>query len=351
MFFNFKFQILKIFCSIIFVCAAIFSIHAQSTDQNFPTAVTSNQIEGTIKARDLGDSRQTSYFYTFNSTQGDVFINVVTTNFNGAIDIFNADQLQPITKIVFYSSDSANETGRVFYLRKPEKMILRVQGRTPNDDPATFQIKFAGSFAPAVQIAENERPEAPKVTKENQSDIIVNSVGTIIGVKPKPTPEPIAKKEEVVVEKTEETDELEKTEQKTTVAETKPDEIIEEKEEKPVQVIVTDPTVEQKSDETIAEKPEIIVETPETETKSEELKKEEETANAKKEDEKTDKEEKAKALANINLTILLKNGDKFVRPMSEVFSVNIDDGKMTVITKDGEIRRFSIFDIAKTTIE
>ena len=37
--------------------------------------------------------------------------------------------------------------------------------------------------------------------------------------------------------------------------------------------------------------------------------------------------------------------------MSEVFSVNIDDGKMTVITKDGEIRRFSILDIAKTTIE
>ena len=84
-----------------FICATIYSVQAQSTDQNFPTAVTSNQIEGTIKARDIGDSRQTIYFYTFNGTQGDVFVNVVTTNFDGTIDVFNADNLQPITKIVF----------------------------------------------------------------------------------------------------------------------------------------------------------------------------------------------------------------------------------------------------------
>ena len=33
---------------------------AQSTNQNFPTPITSNEIEGTIKARDVGDARLTS---------------------------------------------------------------------------------------------------------------------------------------------------------------------------------------------------------------------------------------------------------------------------------------------------
>ena len=253
MFFRFKFQIPKLLCSIIFVFAAIFNAHAQSTDQNFPTAVTSNQIEGTINARDIGDSRQTNYFYTFNGTQGDVFINVVANNFNGAIDIFNVENLQPITKIVFYATDQANETGRVFYLRKPEKLILRVQGRTPNDDPATFQIKFAGSFAAATPIDASERPETPKVTKENQSDLIVNSVGTIIGVKPKPTPSPVAEKEKIIAEKPARQTEIETVKPEiiveetksveTTTAETKP-EITET--EKPVQEIFTNPKVEQK---------------------------------------------------------------------------------------------------------
>lgn len=359
-FFKFKFQIPKLIRSIIFICTAFFCVHAQSTDQSFPTAVTSNQIEGAINARDIGDSRRTSYFYTFNSTQGDIFINVVTNNFNGAIDVFNAENLQPITKIVFYAGDSAKETGRVFYLRKPEKLILRIQGRTPNDDPATFQIKFAGSFAPAVAAtADNERPETPKVTKETESDIIVNSVGTIIGVKPKPTPSPAAKKEKTekktkTAETKKEAEVAESKTEETIIAEIKPEEAIEktepEKEEKTVQLIVTDPATEQKSDETIAETTEEET-TEKAETVIEEANKEKETTETKKENEETEKEKKANALANINLTILLKNGDKFVRPMSEVFSVNIDDGKMTVITKDGEIKRFSIFDIAKTTIE
>lgn len=332
----------KLFCSIIFIGAAIFCVQAQSTDQNFPTAVTSNQIEGAINARDIGDSRQTSYFYTFNAAQGDVFVNVVTKNFNGAIDIFNVENLQPITKIVFYASDSTDETGRVFYLRKPEKMILRVQGRTPNDEPATFQIKFAGSFAPAIATAENEQPETPKVTKENDSDIIVNSVGTIIGIKPKPTPSPIAEK---VKEKNE-----------TIIAESKPEITIKqpEKKENPVPEIIADPTPEK---QTVSEKNEYenkteitdkpIIEVAETETRKEtvtEEKKPEETA-------ETKNEKATNNLASIRLTITLKNGDKFVRPMSEIFSVNYDDGKMTVITKDGNIKRFSIFDISKTTIE
>ena len=112
----------------------------------YPHRSRTNEIIGTIKARDIGDPRLTSYFYTFNGAQGDIFINVVTKNFNGDIDVFTVEGLKSLTKIVVYADSPDSETGRLIYLRKPEKLLLRVEGRSPNDDPATFRIKFAGSF-------------------------------------------------------------------------------------------------------------------------------------------------------------------------------------------------------------
>ncbi|HEX3102239.1 MAG TPA: hypothetical protein VHQ01_10620, partial [Pyrinomonadaceae bacterium] len=61
------------------LCLA-FSVKAQSSDQNFPTPITSTELTGTIKARDIGDSRLTTYFFAFDGEQGDIFINVVTKN-------------------------------------------------------------------------------------------------------------------------------------------------------------------------------------------------------------------------------------------------------------------------------
>lgn len=79
---NFRF----LFCVLHFAFC-VSAIYSQSTNQSFPTPVTSNEINGTIKARDLGDARLTSYFYVFNGNQGDIFINVVTKNLDGDIDI------------------------------------------------------------------------------------------------------------------------------------------------------------------------------------------------------------------------------------------------------------------------
>ncbi len=124
---NLKFRIQNfkvVFCISCFAFC-ISAAHAQSTSQSYPTPIVTNEISGTIKPRDIGDARLTDYFYTFNSNQGDVFINLVTTNFNGDIDIFNADGLKPITKIVVYADVAVNETGRVIYFRKPEKLILQ----------------------------------------------------------------------------------------------------------------------------------------------------------------------------------------------------------------------------------
>src|SRR6187431_2922568 len=143
---KFKIKNFRLLFGILHFAFCIAAVNAQSTSQNFPTAVTSNEISGTIKARNIGDARLTTYFYTFNGGQGDIFINVVTKNLDGDIDVFTADNLRPLTKIRVYSDNPEGETGRVIYLRQPQKLILRIEGKTPTDDPATFRIKFAGSF-------------------------------------------------------------------------------------------------------------------------------------------------------------------------------------------------------------
>jgi hypothetical protein len=312
---------------------------SQSTNQSFPTPISSNEISGTIKARDLGDARLTTYFYVFNGNQGDVFINVVTKNLDGDIDIFTADNLKPLTKITVYSDNSNGETGRVVYLRQPQKLILRVEGKTPIDDPATFRIKFAGSFEAIQSVAENEEPETPQVKNDEQGEVRVNSVGTIIEIKPKPTPKPketIAKiekpKEEIETEeKTEEPKETKPEAKENTPTENKP-------EEKPVEEKETPktPVKEKKPIKTKKIKPQTTVKTePKPKVKPE----------------KTTTVIEPALLENIRLIVLFKDGTKIERPMSEILKVSVDKGILTVISKDGTIGRYSILDVAKMTIE
>ena len=333
---QYKFYKLTVIGILLF-CAA-FSASSQSNDQNFPTPVNSNQLDGTIKARDIGDSRLTTYFFTFDGGQGDIFINVVTNNLNGDIDIFAADGLRPLTKIVLYADSTDYETGRVIYLRKPEKILMRIQGRSPNDDPATFKIKFAGSFAASSEIETDNMPKMPEVKKENDSGVIVNSVGTIISVKPKPTPEP---KETVA----------EKVKDKETAEETVAENNEEEKNEKP-QVIVTEN--ENPPEETVSNNEKYKSK----KTKTLEINNEPktETAKTKKEKvtktrEKTKKETEPNPLENIRLVVLLKDGGKIERPMSEVIKFGVEKGILTIINKDGTIARYSILDVEKVTIE
>lgn len=307
---------------------------AQSTSQDFPTAVTTNQIDGTINARDVGDARLTTYFYTFNGTQGDLFINVNSQNFNGDIDVFTADGLDPVTKIVMYADSSVNETGRVVYLRKPEKLILRVQGRTPGDEPATFRIKFAGSFQAAADTG-REEPVLPKVTAENDSGIKVNSVGTIVEA-PKKTEVAKTNEEPPAVE--------EKKAEEKKPAEAK--EEAAENEGKKVEVVVTDNT-----------KPETIVKKapPRRSTRARRTPpKRATTAKTEKQPapEKAPPKEKAPdPLENVHLVIEFKDGRRIERRMSDVFRFTVDKGILTVVSKDGTIGRYSILDIVRTVIE
>ena len=71
-----------------------------------------------IKARDIGDPRVTTYYYTFNGRQGDLFINIVTKNLSGSVDVFDTDGMRPLTNIIVYADVAQSETGRVVYLTK-----------------------------------------------------------------------------------------------------------------------------------------------------------------------------------------------------------------------------------------
>ena len=342
-------------CLCVFVLTIfLFSLNtsAQSTNQNFPTAVTSNEISGTIKARDIGDARLTTFFYTFNGNQGDIFINVVTKNLDGDIDVFTAEGLRPLTKIRVYSDNPEGETGRVIYLRQPLKLILRIEGRTPTDDPATFRIKFAGSFQAVAATPETDESRQPEVTASQESDVRVNSVGTIIEIKPKPTPTPkpsIAK-----VERNEPKTRDEKPDAENPEPDKKDEPV--ENDKKPEAAVTDNPPEKKdepdtKPDEPAAEKPATKTtprrpnprtrRTPTTETKPKPApEKKNEPAPV-----------SAAELANIRLVVEFKDGRKIERPMNEILKFGVDKGILTVITKDGYVGRYSMLDIAKITVE
>lgn len=339
-----------LFC-ILHFAFCVTALHAQSTNQSFPTAVTSNEISGTINARDIGDARLTSYFYVFNGNQGDIFINVVTKNMDGDIDIFTADNLRPLTKIRVYSDNPEGETGRVIYLRQPQKLILRVEGKTPTDEPATFRIKFAGSFQAITGGAETDEKD-PEVAGKEETDVRVNSVGTIIEVKPKPKPTPKPATAKVETEDSKKPDE--KTETEAIVSRTaKKEEPEPDKEDKKPEVVVTEnlpdkkDEMEEKRDEKVAEK-ETPVNNPSTESQ----------VKPKKTRTTTRTEKKAEItpvnpseLGNIRLIVDFKDGRKIERPMSEILKFGVDKGILTIIAKDGSIGRYSILDIEKITVQ
>ena len=336
---------------------------AQSSDQAFPTAVTENQLTGQIKARDIGDARLTTYYFTFNGTQGDIFINLVTKNLSGSIDVFTADGMRPLTKILVYADLSASETGRVLYLRKPEKLILRVEGRTPNDDPAEFQVKFAGGFEAA--IPRTDEPPVPKVGElpANESGVRVNSVGTIIAVIPKPTPSPRAERPDS--DKSDAANEkVESSEEKVAERVSKPEENkTEEKSDEETPVTKKTPPANRtarNNRSTLARPPRTSQKPAKSDTRSDQSKtRETETAVEEKPAKSRAKaEEKVgkpapppNPLANVNLVIMFKDGTKVQRPMTEVLRFTADQTTLTIINKNGRIAKFSILEVASVTIQ
>jgi hypothetical protein len=315
-----------LFCILLFAFC-ITAVKAQSINSAFPTAVSANEINGTIPARDIGDARLTSYYYTFNGAQGDIFINVTATNFNGDVEIFVAEGLRSLSKISMFADSPVNETGRVIYLRKPERLILRVQGRTPDDNPARFTIKFAGSFVAVQSSGEAEEPALPEVRTQDSGGIRVNSVGTIIEVTPKTTPDAL----ETVAEKAQ------------------PD----SPEENPERVAQTDldKTPERATDaEKVSEEIEAAAEkAPAKKPAPRPARRTARTTTPPKAAEP--KEVPPDPMANIHLRVLMKDGKELDFPMTEVFRFSMNNGILIITMKDGKIHRYPILDTQRIIIE
>src|SRR5690349_603422 len=152
---------IKIRVSFLLVLLTATVSFAQSVDVGSPTPVRSNTVSGKIAVRDLGDSRMTDHYYSFTGTPGDLLITIQSTNLNGDLDVFTAVTLRPLLKLSLYAESPAPVTKGI-YLRKREDLILRIEARSPNDDPGTYRIYFGGSFEPisgGPDIAEAEATE------------------------------------------------------------------------------------------------------------------------------------------------------------------------------------------------
>lgn len=307
------FPVLRNLLILVLVVAACGGALAQSSDQNFPTPVTSSELDGVIKARDMGDARLTTHFYVFEGGLGDIFINVVAKNFTGDIDVFGAEDLRPLAKMTIYADVGVTENGRLIYLRKPERLLLRVEGRTPGDDTATYRIKFAGSF---VALAPTKEEPPPTIAQEKTDNLADDQAE----LNPKPKPKKIPA---IVPVKTD--DETATSDEN---AKPKPDR---ERVTKPVVVVDDYPGLS------------------ESETKRKDSN--ETTKPVSKATGRKRPAPKPDPLANIRLVISMKDGSVIERSMGEIQRFSFDKGVLTVIAKSGKMTSYAMTDIASVNLQ
>lgn len=328
---------------------------AQSNDQTLPTAVLTNEINGTIPALDVGDSRLTRHYYALEATPGDLNVTVNSRNLNGDVDIFTAVTFRPLLKISIYANTVPPEVTKGVYFRTRQIVILRVEARSPDDDPGSYRITFGGSFQPfsgGIPVAENTESSSDTATT-GRNPRRLSSVGATI---PRP---PDAKAEEA------------KTEEKP--SETEPPKETEAKPEpkpKPTRTTTrgsarnrTPRTTRTKPPETAKPTSESAkTETSETETPKAENPKTAKSRRAKPrvEPKPSGREEKSaetqpapppQAEPGPHLIIEQKDGTRIDRPMSTVRRVIVEGGTIVVVLKTGRIERVPMSAVTRMSIE
>lgn len=345
---------IKLLRLLVFLTAVLFacSAGAQSNDQSLPTPVLSNEISGTIAALDVGDSRLTRHFYAFEGTPGDLTIKVNSRNLNGDVDVFTAVTFRPLLKISVYANTIPPEVTKGVYLRAHQILILRVEARSPDDDPGSYRITFSGSFQPftgGIPVAANIDSSSETATTDRNSKRL-SSVGATL---PQP---PEVKTEEVKSEETKpsETEEP-KTETKTA----------------PKPKSTSRGTARNRTPRAPRPKPP-VTETPKTESAKSETP---ETEKPKTEKPKTTKpktttrrvpakpsegEEKsgetepaapAQEPPGPHLIIEQKDGTHIDRPMSTVRRVVVEGGTIVVVLKTGRVERVPLSEVTRMSIE
>jgi hypothetical protein len=324
---------------------------AQSTDVAWPSPIRSNEVRGTIAARDLGDPRVTDHYYAFTGTPGDVLITVDSRNLNGDIDVFTASSLRPLLKFTVYAGSSAPITKSI-YLRKQEELILRVEGRTPDDDEATYRLRLGGAFAPITSgpLAEHEDAlQHSSVAEVSKGSKRVSSVGARIdeppsevaeSPKPEPTPdvptETAPKPVTTARSTTRNTRTRRPVTRKARPVQT-PKEVDTTKSE---EAVAKDDTAEKTTTESAETKKTEVAERPARKGKSARATPAPQPVATQETDD-----------VGPRLVIETSDGTLVNRSMGGVRRVTVENGQVVVIGKDGKIQRIPLASVVRMTIQ
>jgi hypothetical protein len=332
------------FLFLVFWSTRIELLLAQSSDQGLPTPVLSNEINGTIRALDLGDPRLTRHFYAFDATPGDLIISLDSRNLNGDVDLFTAVTFRPLMKISMYAEVATPRVTKSIYLRSRQILILRVEARSPNDESGWYHISCGGSFQPfsgGIPVAENTGTgnEGESARQSN-----VSSVGARIERPSEPAKE--AKPAEQQTEETAKAPSPTPTPRSGRTSRTPRRRATRSARNRPAR-----PTTPPAKTETAkTEQPPAETKASQPEEKPEEkpgTKPEEKAAAAG----KPAPEKPAAQPSGPHLIIERTDGNKLDRPMSTVRRVVIENGVIVVTLKNGRIERIPLAVIVKMAIE
>ena len=324
--------------------AAASNVLGQSTDASLPTAVLSNEINGKINALDLGDARVTRHFYAFEGNPGDLLITIDSKNLNGDVDVFTATTFRPLMKTTLYAYTQTPEITKGIYLRTRQILILRVEARTPSDEPGTYHIRFGGTFekfSGGIPVAEPSNAEAETASEKSGANRLSSAGATI----PRPVTETVETPEakpspEKPAEKPEESEAKKST---TTTSSRRSTSRNPRRNTRPAPVKTTPPR-KTESAKTETEKPK-----PETRKTSEEKPVEaEKPVETKAEVEKPKTQE---VPVGARLLIEQKDGTRIDRPMSTVRRVIVEGNMIVIVLKTGKTERIPMSDVARMAIE
>lgn len=328
---------------LLFVTTFCVYARAQSTDIAWPSPVRTNEVKGTIPARDMGDPRVTDHFYAFTGTPGDVLITVDGRNLNGDVDVFTLAGLQPLLKFTVYAGSSSPITKGI-YLRKTEDLILRIEGRTPNDDDAVYRIHFGGSFEAITSgpLAEHEDANQPGTTVASGSSgkggKRVSSVGARIeepvsevAETPKPEPTPVESP-------------------KAKTASTKPARNPRTRRPAPRRTRPTEPPKPEETAEKAENENKPPAENPENEIKTPAKVRRSTRRTATARDAPKPPAPQEPEQSGPRLLIETNDGTLVDRYMSSVRRVTVENGQVVVVGKDGKIQRIPLANVVRMTI-
>jgi hypothetical protein len=322
---------------------------AQSTDVAWPAPVRLNEVTGKIAARDIGDPRLTDHYFAFTGTPGDLLITIDSNNLNGDIDVFTYTGLRPLLKFTVYAGASSPTT-KSLYLRKQEDLILRVEGRTPNDDDATYRLRFGGAFLPITSgpLAEHEEANQSNVAQVESARTgrRVSSVGARVEeprreVAEAPSPEPTP---------------VETREAEPKTASAKPPSTTRTRRPATPTTRRTRPAPKPQEEETVAETETKPAETSETPAEKSEA----EVAATPRRPTRRGRAAKATPKpaevvqepedTGPKLIIETNDGTLIDRFMTTVRRVTVENGQVVVVGKDGKIQRVPLASVVRMTI-